>query len=241
MSPGVNDGKVLEQTLADLYAFGEAVGGCSVVPVGLTEFSKHHLVREPTADECRAAIGLIDARAAIALRERGTPWAFGADELYNRAGVELPPESAYGAFDQVENGVGSVRYLQRRVREDAGDLQGWHGRRIGVVTGSAMASLMPMVIDALVRETGARFEMIPVENTLFGRSVTCAGLLPGAAIRDALLHRSALDLALIPGEALNDEALFMDSMSFASLASAVPMEVRPSKHFSDALQIPIAA
>ena len=30
---------------------------------GLTEYSKHQLVREPTADECRAAIGVVEARA----------------------------------------------------------------------------------------------------------------------------------------------------------------------------------
>jgi putative radical SAM enzyme (TIGR03279 family) len=241
MSPGVNDGRVLEETLGDLYAFGDVVGGCSVVPVGLTEFSKHHLVREPTAAECRGAIELIDARAAVARRERGVTWAFGADELYNRAGVELPPESSYGAFDQVENGVGSVRFLQRQVRRDASGLRGWAGRRIGIVTGAGMGPLMPLVLDDLARETGAEFELLVVANTLFGPSVTCAGLLPGAAIQQALAGRGDLDLALIPGESLNDNGLFMDDMSFSLLAAAVPIEVRASKHFSDALELEAAA
>lgn len=241
MSPGVNDGKVLEQTLSDLYAMGETVGGCSVVPVGLTEFSKHHLVREPTAAECREAIAIIDARAAAAQRERGITWAFGADELYNRAGVELPPESAYGAFDQVENGVGAVRFLQRQVREDAPELRGWAGRTIGIVTGTAMGALMPMVLEPLARATGAAFELVVVTNTLFGPSVTCAGLLPGAAIQSALAGRTDLDLALIPGESVNDDGLFMDSMSIGELVAAVPVEVRRSKVFSDALDAPVAA
>src|ERR687898_1513230 len=60
MSPGVNDGPVLQQTLKTLYDFGPAILGCSVVPVGLTEYSKHHLVREPTADECRAAVSIVE-------------------------------------------------------------------------------------------------------------------------------------------------------------------------------------
>src|SRR6478672_8256923 len=63
LSPAVNDGPVLRQTLEELYQFGAAILGCSVVPVGLTEYSKHQLVREPTAAECRAAIGLIDERS----------------------------------------------------------------------------------------------------------------------------------------------------------------------------------
>src|SRR5918999_4550648 len=84
MSPGVNDGPVLRETLDSLYRFGPSILGCSVVPVGLTEYSKHHLVREPTAAESRAAIALIEERARIARAGRGIHWAFGADELYVR-------------------------------------------------------------------------------------------------------------------------------------------------------------
>ena len=241
MSPRVNDGPVLEQTLADLYAFGPSIIGCSVVPVGLTEFSKHHLVREPTVDECRAAIALIDRRAAQARRERGVNWAFGADELYMRAQVELPPAEIYDNFDQVENGVGSVRWLQQQIAEGSDGLGGWAGRRIGVVTGTAMARLMPQVLEPLARATGAEFELIPVINTLFGATVTTAGLLPGAALQAALRHRRDLDLALLPAESINDDGLFMDSMSFDLLAGAVPVEIRASRTFTDALLLPVAA
>jgi NifB/MoaA-like Fe-S oxidoreductase len=155
--------------------------------------------------------------------------------------VELPPESAYGGFDQVENGVGAVRFLQRQVREDAPELRGWAGRRIGVVTGTAMGALMPMVLEPLAQATGASFELVVVTNSLFGPSVTCAGLLPGAAIQGALAGRGDLDLALIPGESINDDGLFMDSMSITELVATVPVEVRRSKVFSDALDAPVAA
>ncbi len=235
MSPGVNDGAVLRRTLADLYDFGPAVLGCSVVPVGLTEYSKHHLVREATAEECRAAIALVEERATVALAERGAHWAFGADELYLRAGMELPPAEIYDGFDQVENGVGSVRWLQREVAGGVELLEGWSGRRIGVVTGTAMAGLMPMVLQPLARATGATFELIPVVNTLFGPSVTTAGLLPGTAVQDALRRRRDLDLVLLPGEALNDDGLLMDSMQAELLAASVPMAIRFSHNFVDAL------
>ena len=241
MSPGVNDGMVLEQSLRELYAFGAAILSCSVVPVGLTEYSKHHLVREPTAGECRAAVALVEARAGVAVRERGRHWAYGADELYLRAGVELPRAEIYDDFEQVENGVGSVRWLQRQIESGAEGLRGWNGRRIGVVTGTAMGPLMPMVLEPLGRLTGAVFELIPVVNTLFGASVTTAGLLPGVALQQALAGRRDLDLALVPGEALNDDGLFMDSMRLDLLAASVPMPLRPSKNFVDALDTAVAA
>jgi putative radical SAM enzyme (TIGR03279 family) len=241
MSPGVNDGAVLRQTLAELYDLGPAVLGCSVVPVGLTEYSKHHLVREPTAEECRAAIALVEDRAATARAERGISWAFGADELYLRAGVELPAAEIYDGFDQVENGVGSVRWLQQRIEAVASDRHEWSGKRIGVVTGTAMAALMPLVIEPLARRTGAHFELLPVVNTLFGPSVTTAGLLPGAAMQQALQGRENLDLVLIPGESVNDNGLLIDSMSLDLLAASIPVEVRASKDFADALRETVAA
>lgn len=238
MSPGVNDGPVLERTLADLWAFGASVLSVSVVPVGLTTFSKHHLVREPTRDECRQALALLETAAGRARAERGISWALGADELYLRADLPLPPAEWYDGFEQVENGVGSVRFLQQRIHEDAPSLADWRGRRIGVCTGASMAALMPQVLAPLAERTGATFELLGLSNTLFGETVTCAGLLPGAAFRQALAGRHDLDVALIPGESLNDDHVFVDDLALADLAAAVPVEVRASYCFTDALDTP---
>ena len=241
MAPGVNDGPVLRQTLTDLYAAGESVLSVSVVPVGLTEFSKHHLVREPTLAECAAALGIVEEWGARARAERGMTWAFGADELYLRAGFTLPPPEIYDGFQQVENGVGSVRYLQQQIAVHSDGLAGWVGRRIGVLTGTSMGGLMPEVLGPLATVTGARFELLSLSNPLFGPSVTCAGLLPGGAFQAALAGRSDLDLALLPAEALNDDGRFLDDLTLEDLARSVPVEIRPSHYFADALDIPVAA
>jgi putative radical SAM enzyme (TIGR03279 family) len=241
MSPGVNDGAVLRQTLDDLWAFGPAVLSCSVVPVGLTEFSKHHLCREPTTEECVAAVHEVESRWPAALAERETHWVYGADELYLRAGLALPEAGVYDGFEQAENGVGSVRWLQQRIAAEAASLGGWGGRRIGVVTGTAMAALMPQVLEPLARATGAAFELVPVVNTLFGPSVTTAGLLPGGAIREALTAQTGLALVLLPGESVNDDGRFIDNLTIEGLAAGLPFEIRLSKDFADALAFPLAA
>jgi putative radical SAM enzyme (TIGR03279 family) len=241
LSPGVNDGAVLEQTLGDLFALGDVVLSASVVPVGLTEFSKHSLVREPTEAECRAAARQVDAWQGRALAEREVHWVYGADELYLRAGLELPPEDSYEDFDQVENGVGSVRFLQRRIRHDAALFADWRGLRVGVVTGTSMGALMPQVLEPLASAAAAEFELIAVTNGLFGPRVTTAGLLPGESIAAALAGRSGLDLALLPAEAVNDDLLFIDGMRAAELAARVAVPIRFSKHFSDALESGVAA
>jgi NifB/MoaA-like Fe-S oxidoreductase len=207
----------------------------SVVPVGLTEYSKHHLVREPTREECRAAVRAVETSQERAQTERGTHWAYGADELYIVAQLDLPRAERYDGFEQVENGVGSVRYLQRRIaegREELGDLG--HGR-VGVLTGTAMGRLMPMVLETLRAATNGQYELVTIENDLFGPSVTTAGLLPGRAFQRALEDRTDLDLVLLPAEAVSDRGLFLDDMRFEDLVATAPMPVRLSYDFVDAL------
>lgn len=233
--PGVNDGTELERTLTDLYGVGPAVLSVSVVPVALTEFSKHALVREPTATECQAALASVDRAARRALLERGTPWCYGADDLYLRAGVDLPPASWYGEFEQRENGVGAVRYLQTQIGAAAERLPNLAGRTIGVVTGAAMGPLMPRVLETLSSATGGRFEVLVVENTVFGPSVTTAGLLPAQAIERALAQRTDLDCVLLPGEATNDDLKFVDDVSVEDLATRLPLPVFLSYDFADVL------
>ena len=233
--PGLNDGAVFDASLADLWSLDEAVLSVAIVPVGLTQFS--HLYTGRTMDRAMAA-GLLDQIkpwAARAKRTRGTPWVFGSDELYLLAGVELPDAEYYGEFDQVENGVGAVALLRRRVKEGVKDLPRMHGRRIGVVTGTSMAPLMPELLKQLREATGATFELIPVENSLFGPTTTTAGLLVGADIRRALDGRVDLDEALIPAETINDRGVFLDDMTFEDVRAGLPMPVRPSYDFVDAL------
>jgi len=233
--PGVNDGAELVRTLGDLYGLGTPVRSVSVVPVALTEFSKHDLVRELTREDCRATLATVDRFATRALAERGAPWCYGADDLYLQAGEPLPPAEWYGDFEQRENGVGSVRYLQGRIAAARGGLPDLAGKHVGVVTGTAMGGLLPTVLADLTTATHARFELVVVENTLFGPAVTTAGLLPAGAIAAALSGRHDFDVALLPAEAVNDDLVFIDEVSADELAARVPVPVRLSHDFADVL------
>ena len=162
-------------------------------------------------------------------------WVFGSDELYLLAGRELPPAEHYGEFAQIENGIGAVTALRERVRAGLDALPRLDGRRIGVVTGVSMAPLMPELLALLAGVTGAHFELITVENSLFGPTTTTAGLLVGADIRRALAGRHDLDLALIPAECINDNGVFLDEERFLAVRESLPMPVFPSYDFIDVL------
>jgi putative radical SAM enzyme (TIGR03279 family) len=235
--PGLNDDEVLEESLRDLWQFGDACLSAAIVPVGLTQFS--HLYTGRTMDEATASI-LVDTTerwGQRAMRERQSAWVYGSDELYILARRPLPEPAHYGEFAQIENGVGAVTKLLQTVREGAETLARLDGKRIAVVTGTSLGTTyMPELVERLRAATGAHFELIIVENSLFGPTTTVAGLLPGADIRRALHGRFDLDLALIPAECINEDGLFLDDAPLASVQADVPMPVHPSYDFLDVLQ-----
>ncbi len=233
--PGLNDAEVLEQSLTDLYNLGDAMMSVALVPVGVTQFSHLYVGKSMDRDNARRILDAVHRWEARALEERGDRWVFGSDELYLLSEQPLPDVAHYGDFSQIENGVGAVTSLRRRVAEGLSQLPRLDGRRIGVVTGVSMAPLMPALLDQLHAATGATFVLIPTDNTLFGPTTTTAGLLVGADIRRALADRHDLDMALIPAECINDDGLFLDEESFIAVREALSMPVYPSYDFIDAL------
>jgi putative radical SAM enzyme (TIGR03279 family) len=233
--PGVNDGAVLERSLEELYAMGASILTVSVVPVALTNHSKLELVRAPRSAEARAALEVLERWSAQARAERGEGWVYGSDELYLLADRPLPPGEAYDGFPQVENGVGAVRYLEGLVAAELDALPDLTGKRVLVCTGTAMGRLMPLMLPALERATGGTFELAVLENSHYGPSVTCAGLLPGEAFRAVLKGRGDCALALLPAESVNEEGVFVDDVPLASIEATAPMPVALSYHFTDAL------
>ncbi len=233
--PGLNDAEILEQSLADLWSFGDAVLSVALVPVGVTQFSHLYTGKSMDAENAEKILATVDTWESRALRERGERWVYGSDELYMLSRRQLPDAEHYGEFPQIENGVGAVAALRARVANHLHELPRLDGRRIGIVTGTAMAPLMPELLAQLTRQTGASFELIPTVNTLFGPTVTTAGLLVGADIRRALADRTDLDFALIPAETINDAGVFLDDEPFVIVRESLPMPVYPSYDFFDAL------
>ena len=234
--PGLNDEAVLEESLIDLWNMDTAVMSVAVVPVGLTQFSHLYTGKGMDRDTARAILKQVELWGVRAMRERGETWVFGSDELHMLAQRELPAPAHYGEFAQIENGVGAVTSLRMRVADGIDRVARRDGQRIGVVTGLAMAPLMPPLLERLRDASGAEFELIVAENSLFGPTITTAGLLVGKDILGALADRHDLDIALIPAETINEDGVFLDDYSLAMVRESLPMPIFPSYDFIDVLE-----
>jgi putative radical SAM enzyme (TIGR03279 family) len=229
LCPGINDGALLEKTIADLYAYRERVISLAIVPVGLTDhrFGLTALRRVGAAEAARILDELAPFQAR-ARREIGRAFLYPSDEFYLLAGRRIPPASAYDGFWQTENGVGLVRSFLLEFRRQARSFPERirPAKKLTLATGElAQKTIRESLLRRLRAIEGLEVELITVPNTLYGRSVTVAGLLSGKCLYSALKGRSLGDLLLLPPDITNTDGRFLDDTRPGDLARRLGVPV----------------
>jgi putative radical SAM enzyme (TIGR03279 family) len=109
LCPNINDGKILEKTLLDLAKLYPKVISVAIVPVALTRYNTDKRLTRVTSEFCRNTIRQVTILQRRFRRELGVTFAFLADEIYIKAGKQIPSRRHYGNYPQIEDGVGMVR------------------------------------------------------------------------------------------------------------------------------------
>jgi len=232
--PGINDGIQLERTLRDLSSLWPFVPSVAVVPVGITRFQRYEYPFFPVdPPRAREIIDLVEQMQVEFRATMGTNFAFLADELYLKAGKEIPPVEYYEDFSQMENGVGLVRTFL----EDLNMLFPFAPTRVGernvvVITGTAMGGILKDICAGLNgRVNGLHVDVLTVRNDFFGHTVDVAGLLTGRDIARALkAYRANSErqniVALLPSVLLKaGEDVLLDDMTLEDIRVAAGVNV----------------
>lgn len=110
--PGVNDGEVLDDTLAGvLERFPELASIC-VVPLGISKFSTQPRMREHTLAEAQRVVDIVAEWQDHFLGALGRNMVFAADEYYLMAERPFPAADTYEGFSMHEDGIGMARTLE---------------------------------------------------------------------------------------------------------------------------------
>jgi putative radical SAM enzyme (TIGR03279 family) len=240
--PGVNDGVVLAQSLADLAERHPAVRSVALVPVGLTRHSHTEGLRTLTPADARQVLDDC-GRWQGRLRARlGVRFVYPSDELYVLADRPFPPASHYDDYPQLQNGVGLVPLFLgqwRRVRRRLPAAV--TSRRVVWVCGQAMERALALVAEEMGGVEGLTVEVAPVANAFFGTGVTVSGLLTATDVIRALADRPA-DRIVLP-RAMFDAAgeRTLDDWTLPELAARLAGRVYVARTPSDLLEATCAA
>lgn len=179
--PDVNDGNVLEDSIRGLHSV-EGVETVAVVPVGMTGH-RETLAKLKAVDEqnARDTIKLVEGLNA----EYGGNFCWCSDEYYVKANIDVPSSSYYGAFDQIENGVGLIADWKENFEYSLSEVPTMNlGKRIDLITGVSFAPILKEYAKKLEVKLGLKAEVHAIVNNFFGTSVTVAGLVTAGDIID---------------------------------------------------------
>lgn len=226
LCPGYNDGAQLQRTMEDMAAWG--FNSCSIVPVGLTKFreglSKLRPVDRETAGQ---VIDQVDAFGKICLERYGTRMFFCSDELYLRAGRELPGEEYYEDYVQIENGVGMLRSLitefEAGLRLEDGAVE---ASPYTIATGVSARPFLQELADKAREKTGVDGQVVAIVNDFFGHSIDVAGLITGRDLIAQLEGKPLGQRLLIPVNMLRHGGdVFLDDLHVSDVEKALGVPV----------------
>jgi putative radical SAM enzyme (TIGR03279 family) len=110
--PGVNDGPVLDDTLAGVLDRYPELASLCVVPLGVSRFNTEPRMRPHTREEAAAVLDAVHDWQEVYLATLGRRLAFAADEYYLLADRPFPPAEHYGDFPMYEDGIGMARAFE---------------------------------------------------------------------------------------------------------------------------------
>ncbi len=232
LCPGINDGEILRQTIADLAAEYPRITSVAIVPLGLTRYNTDPRLTAVTPEFCRQVIVEVGAVQSGLRKRLGTTFAFLGDEIYLRGGRSVPQRSHYGDYPQIEDGIGMVRSFKSEFagllkRFERQSMKPYKKTRGTLLTGTLFAPVLAPLIEDLNVRFGTQLTVAGVANKYFGGDVSVAGLLTGGDLVSAG-DRISGDFVIIPSSTLkSDEAIMLDGMTLEELTIKLGLPVYP--------------
>lgn len=227
LCPEVNDGKVLQKSMEDLFSLYPRVATLAIVPVGLTKYRDGLACVKPV-DRQKAAeiVAQTQAFAKQCLEKAGTRFVFCSDELYLQAGLPIPSYEEYEDFAQIENGVGLLAKFRQEFDEGLKYFSKAKDKTFTIATGDSAYDFIEGLTERLRKKFGVRCNVVKVINKFFGDTVTVSGLLTSRDILSALAENDVNETVLLPRSLLREtENVFLDGATLEQFKNKVGKNV----------------
>ncbi len=226
---GVNDGAELERSISDMSKYLPNLQSVSVVPVGLTKFREGLYPLEPfTKEDAENVLEIIERWQEKIYAEHGMHFIHASDEWYILAGRELPEESRYDGYLQLDNGVGMIRLLMEEFDEAMEELEGDDREiEISMATGVLAYDYLKMLVDKLTEKfPNVKVHLYKIINHFFGENITVAGLITGQDLMAQLKDKELGSCLLLPCNMLRSgEEVLLDDVTLSDIKESLQVEV----------------
>lgn len=227
---GLNDQEELERSISDLTKYLPYLRSVSVVPVGLSKYREGLYPLVPfTKEDAVQVIDTIEAWQKKLFPQYGLHFVHASDEWYLLAGRELPEESRYDGYLQLENGVGMLRLLREEIIAELEKHKGdTRKRKVSFATGRLAYPYIQKYSD-MIQEKYPNLEIMGYEirNDFFGERITVSGLLTGQDILNQLEDKDLGECLLLPCNLLRSgEDVFLDDIRVNELENRFQIPIR---------------
>ncbi|WP_252236288.1 DUF512 domain-containing protein [Clostridium sp. CH2] len=233
--PGINNGDELKRTIEDLYNFYPFVATVAVVPIGITKFrEKLQHVKTFTKEQSKKEIEMVKELQNKFIKEVNEPFVRLSDEFYIVSGNEVPSSEFYKGYEQLEDGVGVVRYFKDIIDETLNDLDENSKGSFSIATGALAYEEIIKARDKILKKNpNIKLDVYKVINDYFGETITITGLLTGTDIINQLKGKINTKYLLMAdcmfrkGYELADssEQIMLDDLKIRDIEEALDVKV----------------
>ena len=198
--PEVNNGEELVNTINDLYKLYPSVANVAVVPIGVTKY-REGLVQVKTfnAETSREELEMVEKLQSKFYEEINDPFVRLSDEFYLVANKDVPEESFYSGYEQIEDGIGMIRCFREAIKNTAQDLDKNISGSFSIATGKlAYKEISEGAERLMAANSNIRIDTYEIINHFFGETITVAGLLTGKDIIEQLKGKIDSEYLIMP-------------------------------------------
>jgi putative radical SAM enzyme (TIGR03279 family) len=238
LCPGINDGDELKRTLNDLFSFYPLISNVAIVPVGITRYRKNLFKMEGYDKETsKEAIKLVSKLQKEFVDKTGEPFARLADEFYLLAGEEVPTYEHYGDFEQLEDGIGMIRFFERCVEESLEDNEiDGKGMPIAFFTGEASYEFIKYMAEKINKKLNVAINVYKIINNFFGGKITVTGLITGKDIIEQTKDKLKEKIVFIPVNMLKAHTdILLDDITIEDLETKLNVKIVKCKYTGEDL------
>lgn len=228
--PGLNDGAELTSTMRDLADMYPGVHSVSIVPVGLTKFREGLYPLTPfTKEHAAETIDQVTAFGDECVKKFGTRIFFCGDEMYIKAGREIPSDEFYEEYTQLENGVGMIRLMDTEFKSALRLSDEPDYVPFSIACGVSVAPYFENWINmAKKRYPKLDGRVYPIVNDFFGHSINVTGLITGGDLIKQLKDKKLGQRLFISQNMLRREEMdFLDDVKLEEAAAALELPIYP--------------